>query len=446
VFDRYGWIRRWLWIIIAIAVLLRILAALYLGDQANALPGTYDEVSYDTLALRVLTGHGFTFATSWWPATKAGEPTAHWSFLYTLYLAGIYGLVGHHPLVARLIQAIVVGVFMPWLVYRLGRRLFTPTVGIVAALIITIYAYFIYYAASLMTESFYITGILWVFDTAFRLGDLVQEKNEPLSQKRIIPSGFNLGIGLAITVLLRQVFLLFIPVLFLWLLWISWQKRYLWSIVRTILIATAILVLSILPWTVRNYQVFRQFVLLNTNAGYVFFWANHPAQGTHFAGLLPSDGPSYQDLIPPELMYLNEAALERALLKRGLAFVAEDPIRYFALSLGRIADYFWFWPSAKSSLISNLSRVLSFGVFLPFMLVGLILSRRQWPACSLLYIFVAVYAIIHIFSWTAPRYRLPVDAVLIIFAGLSIVKTYKLTFITGPKALSAKRSYVKSHS
>jgi 4-amino-4-deoxy-L-arabinose transferase-like glycosyltransferase len=386
------------------------------------LPGIYDEVSYDTLAQRLLTGHGFTFATDWWPATKANEPTAHWSFLYTLYLAGIYSLVGHHPLVARLIQAIVVGVLMPWLVYRLGRQLFTSAVGIVAALITTIYAYFIYYAASLMTESFYITAILWVFDTALRLGDPVQKKNEPLSQKRIIFSGFNLGIGVAITVLLRQVFLLFVPVLFLWLLWVSWQKRYLGSMVRTILITTTILILSILPWAVRNYQAFGQFVLLNTNAGYVFFWANHPIQSTHFVGSLPSDGPSYQDLIPPELTSLNEAALERALLKRGLAFVVEDPARYLSLSLSRIADYFWFWPSSRSSLISNLSRVLSFGIFLPFMLSGLILSRRQWRACSLIYAFMVVYALIHILSWTGPRYRLPIDALLLVFASYAFIE------------------------
>ena len=31
-----------------------------------------------------MTSHGFTFATDWWPATRVGEPTAHWSFLYTI--------------------------------------------------------------------------------------------------------------------------------------------------------------------------------------------------------------------------------------------------------------------------------------------------------------------------------------------------------------------------
>src|SRR4030095_2864040 len=157
---------RWLIIILFMAISLRVAAALYLGDHVGPMPGTYDQVSYDRLAQRLLDGHGFTFDKLWWPYTQPGEPTAHWSFLYTLYLAGIYSLVGYHPLVARLIQAVLAGALMPWLVYRLGNRHFGLQVGLVASGVMTFYAYFIYFAATLMTESFYIIGILWVLDMA----------------------------------------------------------------------------------------------------------------------------------------------------------------------------------------------------------------------------------------------------------------------------------------
>ena len=56
------------WILL-ISVLLRFGAAFYLGDKVVDLPGTYDQISYHTLAVRVLTGHGFSFATVWWPIT-----------------------------------------------------------------------------------------------------------------------------------------------------------------------------------------------------------------------------------------------------------------------------------------------------------------------------------------------------------------------------------------
>ena len=119
--------------IIVLSVVLRILAALYLGDPVVDLPGTADQVSYHNLALRVMGGHGFTFGESWWPMTPAGEPTAHWSFLYTFYLVAVYSLFGGHSLAARLIQAVLVGVLHPYLTFLIGKRVFSAKVGLWAA-------------------------------------------------------------------------------------------------------------------------------------------------------------------------------------------------------------------------------------------------------------------------------------------------------------------------
>ena len=116
-------------ILLILSVLLRLGAALYMGERIEALPGIYDQISYDALAQRVAGGHGFSFASDWWPATRAGEPTAHWSYALVLYLAGIYRLFGHHPLIARLLQAILSGVLLPWLVYRLSCRAFGAQPG-----------------------------------------------------------------------------------------------------------------------------------------------------------------------------------------------------------------------------------------------------------------------------------------------------------------------------
>jgi hypothetical protein len=187
-------------------------------------------------------------------------------------------------------------------------------------------------------------------------------------------------------------------------------------------LAAPLLVIAvlILPWTFHNYLVFQRFVLLNTNAGFAFFWANHPVYGTQFAPILSDGGPSYSDLIPTELRSLNEAELDSALLGRGIGFVLADPLRYVLLSVSRLPDYFEFWPSPNSSLVSNISRVSSFGLFLPFMIYGLVASFPAWRRCSLLYVFIVFYTLIHVLSWALIRYRLPVDAVLIIFAGLAI--------------------------
>jgi hypothetical protein len=201
----------------------------------------------------------------------------------------------------------------------------------------------------------------------------------------------------------------------------------------TVLIAGAM----ILPWTVRNYRAFDTFVLLNTNSGYVFFWANHPIYGTQFVGILPDNGPTYGQLLPTELLSLNEAELDKALFARGVGFVIDDPVRYALLSLSRTREYFKFWPSADSSMISNISRVGSFGLFLPLMLYGFGLAvvhvwrsrgnasnwaanRPNWASLVLLIGFMGLYTAMHLLTWALIRYRLPVDAVLLLFAGYGV--------------------------
>lgn len=437
---------RWLIAILVLSVMLRVCMAFYLGNNIeDTRGGTYDQISYDMLAQRVAQGYGFSFAMDSWPYARANQPTAFWSYLYTLFLAAVYTLFGSFPLVARLIQAVAVGCLMPWLIFRISCRMFGRRTALFGAMIVAVYAYFIAYAASLMTESFYIVGILWTVDVAMRC-TADWNSRRSVSQTRWRRLGAELGAAMAVTLLLRQVVIVFFGVMVLWLLWIAVRRRMLRSAAPMLLLAGAIFALLISPFVIRNYLVFGQIALPNTNAGFTFFWSNHPIYGTQFEAVLsPSHGVSYQDLIPVELRDLNEAQLDRALLTRGLRFVREDPLRYLLLSLSRIPVYFQFWPTAQSTFLSNGSRLLSFGLFLPFMLHGLALSIRnarpgeslrrssdnmmgphdlRLAHLSLILLFLVVYTAVHLASWANVRYRLPVDAFLILFAAHSLNHFY----------------------
>jgi 4-amino-4-deoxy-L-arabinose transferase-like glycosyltransferase len=421
----------WLIAIITVSVLLRIAAAFVLGDRVVDMPGTNDQVSYHALALRLLSGYGFSFGEAWWPATPAGTPTAHWSFLYTFYLAAVYAVFGMHPLVARLIQAILVGVLQPLLAYLIGIYAFNRTVGLVAAGLTAVYTYFIYYSAVLMTEPFYIVTIL----LSIYIGMLYVARDKAGSHRRRkdLILGILLGLSLAATALFRQIFLLFLPFLFMWMWWAR-RKKSGSAPLLPFLITISILFLAILPFTAYNYSRFHRFVLLNTNAGYAFFFGNHPIYGTRFIPILSDKTGGYQALLPKELIGLDEATLEQELMRRGIGFVRDDPVRYLRLSLSRIPVYFMFWPSPDSGLVSNLARVTSFGLLWPFMLYGVVLSFlvRPWSLSRLisapaflLQMFIVIYTAIHVLTWTLVRYRIPVDAVLVIFAGVAFVDLFQ---------------------
>jgi hypothetical protein len=405
--------------ILLLGAALRVGMAFYLGNQVDPVPAAYDQVFYHDVALNLLAGRGFSFTNPPWPFIEPGAPTAYVPFLYQLFLAGVYKVAGVYPLVARIVQALMCSL-LPWLVYLLTRRIVSGSsaavpsrwqakagaISLTAAAITAFYAYFVFYSAALMTEGLY---LLMVAASLLLTYDLAGQSMPP-SIRRWAAWGLATGV----TIVMRQVFMPVSAVLFLW---VAWRLRgrhapRVWLPRATV--AVAVIAAVILPWTIRNYLVFDRFLLLNSQTGQVFWNANHPYLGTEFEG-----SPMFQ--IPADLEGTNEAVLDRELMKRGLQLVLDDPMRFVLLSLDRIPRYFWFWPSATSSTLSNVSRTLSFGLFVPFMIVGIVLSLREWRRWSQLYVFILLYSGIHVVSWVQVRYRMPVDLALVPFAALALV-------------------------
>ena len=253
-------------LIILVAILLRLPPAFYMGDEVTVLPGIHDQVSYDALARSLLAGDGYSFAQKWYPFTPANTPTAHWSFAYPVFLAGVYAVVGYHPLVARLLQGIVSSALICLLIYLIGRRVMDELTGLVAAGIAAIYGYFIYYNVALMTETYFIVCVLLALHLSLEL------KEQPTLARWV-----GLGLALGVACLLRQTILIFIPFLLIWLFLelknrpVRWWHFSIPIVVMTLLIA---------PWTIRNYVVYQEFLPLNSNVGYALYASNNPHLGT----------------------------------------------------------------------------------------------------------------------------------------------------------------------
>jgi hypothetical protein len=273
-------------LIVLAAVLLRVAVAIWLGNEVDAPPLLTDQRSYHALGIRLSTGHGFSFDKPWYPFyLPQDSPTAHWSYLYSLFVAAIYTVFGPQVLAARVIQAILGGILLPLAVYQLTRRVLespastqlhtalcqrslnVAALPVVAAGMAAVYFYFVLYAATLMTETFFIISLLWALNRAIALADSPTLKN-----------GLALGIGLAAATLLRQSVIPGIAVIMLWLIWTAWRVhrlrqalgyRYRFSYGASLCIA---------PFTLRNYRVWRV-LLLNSNAGYAMYSAQHPLHG-----------------------------------------------------------------------------------------------------------------------------------------------------------------------
>lgn len=411
--------------ILALSVVLRLGVAIYFGDIVDSPELLTDQRSYHWLGVRLLSGEGFSFHKDWYPFTQADTPTAHWSFLYSLLVAGVYAITGVHPLAVRLIQALAGGLLLPWLVYRLARTLFAGSleeeekgkiVGLVAALIAAVNGYLVSYAATLMTETLFISTLLWSLERSLALAARLRAGGAQ-GQPSLWAPGLVLGLSLGIATLLRQSILPWVPVLFLYLLWLGWRVGRLRATVGSLLVAGLLLIAFIAPWTVRNYLVYDDFLLLNSNAGYAMYSAQHPMHGTNFREFDPAP-------LPDGSWGRSEPELDRALMRQGLQFVLDDPGRYLLLSLSRARAFFEFWPTPDTTLLHNVGRTVSFGLLLPFFLYGLALalfSPGFRARNALLLLFAAFYTILHLLTWAMVRYRLPVDAALLPLAALAVV-------------------------
>jgi len=190
-----------------------------------------------------------------------------------------------------------------------------------------------------MTESFYIMGVMWILDCALRIAatnGLPYSEGIPDATFRTWSRWLELGLAISLTAMLRQVILLFIPFLVLWFWWLRYRqvkrdpqakahalRSSLKQTVQGTVLSFVVILILIAPISAFNYHQFHRFVLLNTNAGYAFYLSNHPSYGNRYEPMLSNI--EFRNLIPSDIRWMDEAALDQELLKLGFGFVLTDP-------------------------------------------------------------------------------------------------------------------------
>lgn len=384
--------------VLALALIIRLVAAVYLGNHVTGLSGAQDEVSYSMLAERFVTGHGLTFPKPWYPWIQANAPQSYYSATMSLYLAAIYKTFGYQPIIARIVTG-VLSTLLVLMIILLANRLFGKPVALVAGVIASVYAYLIFYGVTLVTETPSILSLLAAIYLVYRIED------SPSVKKWVL-----LGVALAATILFRQATMFYVPLLLLWAVYRQQGPK------KMVFIPIVIIVLFILPFTVRNYLLWHRFMLLEAQYGHVFWNGNYPGQHGNFV-------PDRVFPIPSAVLAShNDVEITNTLLFMGIDHVLKDPGGFALLTLSRLRILFTFWPTPGSSLLANAMRVLSFGILLPFALGGLVLSFRKWRELVPIYLFILVHTGVYSISWTMIRYRLPIDALIIPFGALAVVK------------------------
>ena len=402
---------------------------------------------------------------------------------YPFWLAFVYMVTNFNYTAVRLIQFLF-GLANCALLYMLGRRLFGPPVGLIAAGLMATYWAFVFFEAEINAPVFIVFLLLTLFNVASSWLDGFTFKK-----------AFWPGVLYGLLVLIRPETLLFLPVLLAWAWWKTAGTQGGRRVARSLCIFVVGLALAIAPVTLRNYVKSGEFVLICTIGGLNLYAGNGPdADGSFPTMDYDRIFGVAQDLQHENFPVLVEALerktgqkglghadLQAFFVREALAYMAENPGRTLAL-MGKKALLYWGPAEVTSNKAPAIEKahspILRFLPGFPFVLgtalAGMLMYaqnrrgpsgegmptrsrlhgwiRKQWwgwiitrltgaarsagdatvsqrarDVVPLLLAFVLVSFSTHLLFFVVARFRVPIIPILLLFAAYAIYQLYVLT-------------------
>jgi 4-amino-4-deoxy-L-arabinose transferase-like glycosyltransferase len=395
---------RYVFIVMAVAVALRVGYALTLPNHL-LYP---DEESYDLIARN--------FAAT--GVYGVPQPTGGRTPGYTVFLAGVYWILGASILRARIVQALL-SAWMVWLVYRLGVRwLQSERAALAASLIAAVYPFFIFYDAKLLSDGWVtLWMVAWLLAT-----DIIQQKPDDLW--RWAAWGFS-----AMVVCLTKIALMPAAALVLGIEILRyWRAATPGRAIRAVAVALLVWAGPILFWGFRNARDFGRFTL-DTHGGvtmietivfheetkaqtYNTVWATHPWR--------------------PQVMAIQNEALRDEYCRRLVSeYIRADRLRYLRQCLVRLKDFWRFYPRPDIQFREGAQKLIFVSLATePFLILfgfwGLWATRRRWFELYPAYLAIGLLTLAHTLVSGQMRYRLPVMPILIL---MSMYTVFSLPYV-----------------
>lgn len=351
--------------------------------------------------------------------------------LYSYLIALIFVVFGSNIHILLLFQALL-GSFSCILIYLIAQKAFSNRTAVIAAMLAAFYSMFIFYDSQILMESVVLfLSLLFVY--------LMLMFDERPSLTKIFLAGIFLG--LAITA--RPNILVIIPLVMIGLfmkrskfsLLIDQSKthsRNVWYFVLVFLLGTGLMVSLT---TIRNWAVGRDLVAVTSSGGINFYIGNNSeATGTYMDPLGMGRAPDLLEensakkageMVGREL---KSSEVSSYWFHEGMRFIVTNPAAYLKLLLTKLFLLFNQYEipvNCSSYFLKQFSGVLrlpliTFGIIAPLALVGMFLAFKVWRRTFLLYAMIISYVIFMLLFFVLSRYRIPMAAIMIVFAGYAV--------------------------
>lgn len=396
---------RWL-LLIALLVIIARVAFFFIMVPYN--PEAQDRDHYLRIARNLADNKGFVLVE---PVPTSVRPP-----IAPCFFATILWLFGDHTLsiaFSNWIVDAVTGV----LLYLIALEIFSNRkIALVTALLFTFYGPEMYYSWQALSEP-----LLQMLLAAFVLSFLRAIRSPSIG-------GFIItGVLLGATSLTRPIMLYYLPVAIAMLIWLLHRQDR--SVVKWAAIVSLSFIVTMTPWTVRNYLLLGEFIPGDSHLGITLFHGSYGLDEPDFLRHREGEeadsfrdellqarlGPAYEDLTQPQR---NRLAKEEAIKN-----ILRYPGRYIVRSAVR---FFRMWYLIQSSLSWLSYFILPLHVALLVLTAGAFLYYRgHWGRQGVFLITLILFvntasAIVR----ANVRYIIPVIPYVLLFAAVTIVNLW----------------------
>lgn len=376
-----------------------------------------DAEGYDLWAKKIAAGNAL------------GDSVFYQAPLYPYFLGLIYSLFGRDLVVVRIFQAILDS--SSCLLFALaGRRFFNRPSGLAAGLLLALYPASLFFVLVMQKAAL----------TVFCLGLFLYFLGEALYGGRPRLNWLLCGAGLGLLALVRENALAFFPAAALWLVLGKGERKR--NLVRAAVFSLGIGAV-LFPVALRNLAVGDTFALTTSQFGANFYYGNNrKAIGLYEPLKWGRSSWRYEQDDARELAEkalgrkLSPSEISRYWTKKALAEIAENPSDWLSRSF---VKWLLLWNRVEvadsedmatvglySGILRAARKVIPFGVLCPLAAFGLVLSfsaiRRHGLVLVLLFTYALSVAAFFIFD----RYRLPLAALLCLYAGAGLSEGFRL--------------------
>ena len=357
-----------------------------------------DEADYNELARSLLLGQGYSLG---------GEPQVNRAPAYPVLLFLIYSIFGVQPAVARIAQDVLLAAVVP-LIFYVGRRGWSSSVGMLAACLFAVFPFSIFWSRYMATEN------LLVFAYAVVAAFLIAPR-EAVAWKMLAG-----GVALGLALLTRPTAILVAIGLLLWLLFVLRGRD---RLVKPLLVVAGV-ALALSPWVARNFAEYGQFIPLTSGygssaGGYVFWISNNEytaVPGERWGRYVPAEMlPDYREYVA---LGDSPGLLDRKGYEYGLRYLTSHPESVPLLVLGKFLRFWNVFPG--QTLLTRGAGALVL-VLLPFFIAGLWLCWRKSYNGAMPLIFIVGTMLIGLAFWADTRIRTPADPFLVLVVAVGAV-------------------------